>query len=84
MEVHENAAEIEEMLKSDPELGVEQIAEKLNLSVDEIIGVIDSHYVDEGGNIENSGPGLGGGWHPARLADAEAEEEAKAKAEPLE
>jgi hypothetical protein len=69
MDVHENAQDINLLLKENPGATVEDLAVRFDLPVDEIITVLDTHYVDADDHITVEGPGRGGGWHPAKLAE---------------
>ena len=77
-EVHESASDIDSFLKENPEATVGDIAKAHDLEADDVIVIIDSHLVDEDGNIDNIGPGQGGGWHPAVLAEEARKEQQRA------
>lgn len=73
--VHEKAKDIEAFLHGKPEATAADIAAKTGLEESQVSEVLDSHFVGEDGSITNRGAGKGGGWHPSRLAERQAEEE---------
>lgn len=67
----ETATNINSFLHDNLYATVQEIAEQFDLEEGEVVQILDSHIVDDDGNVEEVGPGQGGGWAPARAADAQ-------------
>lgn len=57
------AREVRDKLSEDPTRTVDQLAEALDASHEEVAFVLDEYAVD-GGEVVHMGPGQGGGWTP--------------------
>ena len=66
----ETAQKIEDALKENNEATISDLAEQLDLPEEEIFQTLDEHHVQEDGTIVHVGEGQGGGWAPARAAEA--------------
>lgn len=76
-EVHEKAADLEASLVKNPDATIQDLAEEHELDEDAVVVILDSHFVNEDGKVENRGEGQGGNWAPARAAEAARIEELK-------
>lgn len=64
-EVHEHAEALRDFYKENPEGTIDEAVEVLDIEDfghQDVAEILNSHFVDEDGNIENLGFGQGGGW----------------------